>query len=75
MRTSFIEICPKCGTLVRIDEVGEKNPAKTYDFYYCPVCGISIGQKNTLYFFKEAVESLDNSKEPYKAEYLRKKEQ
>lgn len=56
MRTSFIETCPKCGTLVRIDEVGEKNPAKTDDFYYCPVCGISIGQKNTLYFFEELVE-------------------
>lgn len=50
MRTSFIETCPKCGSLVRIDEVGEKNSAKTDDFYYCPVCGISIGQKYVIFF-------------------------
>lgn len=72
MRTSFTKDCPKCRTLVRITEVGEKYPAKTYDHYYCPVCGVSMGQKNTLYFFDESVESLENTIEPYKSEYNKK---
>lgn len=72
MRTSFTETCPKCKTIVRITEVDEKYPAKTYDHYYCPVCGYSLGQKNTMYFFDESVVSLENTIEPYKSEYSSK---
>lgn len=74
MKTSFTKICPKCNTLVCITEVGEKYPAKTYDHYYCPVCGDSLGQKNTMYFFDESVVSLENTIEPYKSEYLDKQD-
>lgn len=57
----FIIDCPQCKTKVRVTEVGEKFPSKTYDHYYCPVCGISLGQKNTLYWFEESIESSENS--------------
>ena len=49
MKTSFTKTCPKCNTIVSITEVGEKYPAKTYEHYYCPVCGDSLVQKNTMY--------------------------
>ena len=72
MNRTFYETCPCCGTYVKIEEVGDKYPAKTYDHYYCPVCEKSLGQKNTMYFFEESVESLDNTIEPFKTQYLSK---
>lgn len=56
MRSTFYKVCDTCKTEVRIDEVGEKYPAKTYDHFYCPVCNNSLGQKNTMYFFEESIE-------------------
>lgn len=71
-RTSFTEQCPKCYTIFRVDEIGEKYPAKCYDPIYCPVCNEIVKHKNTLYFFDEKVESLENTIEPFKSEYLSK---
>lgn len=75
MRTTFYKSCPICNTLVKIEEVGEKYPAKMYDHYYCPVCNNSMGQKNTMYFFEESVESLESTIEPYKSDYLNNNKQ
>lgn len=72
MRDQFYSTCGKCKTQVIIKEVGNKYPAKTYDHYYCPVCGCAMGQKNTMYSFEESVESLENTIEPYKSEYIKK---
>lgn len=72
MRNTFYEICDVCKTVVKIEEIGEKYPAKTYDHYYCPVCNNSMGQKNTMYYFNESVESIEHTIEPYKSEYLKK---
>lgn len=74
-RTSFYEQCPKCHTIFRVDEIGEKYPAKCYDPIYCPVCNEIVKHKNTLYFFDERVETLEHTIEPFKTEYLKNKDE
>lgn len=73
MHSSFVVTCPKCNTVFRVKEIGEKYPAKCYDPYYCPVCYEIVGYKNTMYFYEEEVISLDDTKEPFKTEYLENK--
>lgn len=59
--------CPKCGTLVEVEEVNISMPYKTAETAECPICGETIMRCNSRGDLESRVISTENTKDEYKS--------
>ena len=71
MPNYFETKCEVCGTLVGVSETKQYMPYRSEETAECPVCGTMVYHHNSRGDFESKVVSLDETKEPYKSEYLK----
>ena len=62
--------CPVCGTLVHVNISYGIWPCRSEETADCPVCGKELLRKNITGDIEAKVKSLDDTLDPYKAEYI-----
>lgn len=64
--------CPKCGTYFKATITTGVQPYKTEEPVNCPVCWEEVAHKNITGDVDCQVESLAQTREPYKANYIQR---
>lgn len=64
--------CPQCRTFVKIKISYGIYPARSLETAFCPICGYELFHKNITEYIDTIVESIDETIEPNKSQYLQK---